>query len=342
MSQMLDKQDPIRLWRKQIQGKTMSNDVIVVFGGSGFVGRYVVRALAKAGKRVRVAMRRPHLGQDLRVMGDVGQIQLVQANVRNADSVARALEGATGVINLVGILYESGKQTFAATQLEGAQIVAAQAAKAGITRFVHMSALGADPASASKYGRTKGEAETAVLDLVPQATILRPSIIFGAEDNFFNQFAAMARVTPALPLIGGGQTRFQPVYVGDVAEAVVAGLDCGGGVFELGGPRVYSFKDLLSFILKEIERPRLFAPLPFFVAQPLGAVMNTLFKLYPFAGPPLTDDQVIMLKTDNIVSGNANTLKELGVTKLESIESIVPTYLYRFKPYGQFQVKRRT
>ena len=224
MSQMLDKQDPIRLWRKQIQGKTMSNDVIVVFGGSGFVGRYVVRALAKAGKRVRVAMRRPHLGQDLRVMGDVGQIQLVQANVRNADSVARALEGATGVINLVGILYESGKQTFAATQLEGAQIVAAQAAKAGITRFVHMSALGADPASASKYGRTKGEAEKAVLDLVPQATILRPSIIFGAEDNFFNQFAAMARVTPALPLIGGGQTRFQPVYVGDVADAVMAAI----------------------------------------------------------------------------------------------------------------------
>ena len=319
----------------------MSNDVIVVFGGSGFVGRYVVRALAKAGKRVRVAMRRPHLGQDLRVMGDVGQIQLVQANVRNPESVARALEGATGVINLVGILYESGKQSFQSTQLEGARVVAAESAKAGITRFVQMSALGADPASASNYGRTKGEAEQAVLGLIPSAAILRPSIIFGAEDNFFNQFAAMARMSPALPLIGGGHTKFQPVYVGDVATATVNALDCGGGTYELGGPRTYSFKEILEYILQEIERPRFLAPLPFFIAQPLGAVLNAVFKLYPFAGPPLTDDQVVMLKTDNVVSAGTKTLTDLRVTILESVEAIVPTYLYRFKPYGQFQVKRK-
>ena len=319
----------------------MSNDVIVVFGGSGFVGRYVVRALAKAGKRVRVAMRRPHLGQDLRVMGDVGQIQLVQANVRNPESVARALEGATGVINLVGILFESGKQSFQSTQLEGARIVAAESAKAGITRFVQMSALGADPASASNYGRTKGEAEQAVLGLIPSAAILRPSIIFGAEDNFFNQFAAMARMSPALPLIGGGTTKFQPVYVGDVAEATVNALDSGGGTYELGGPRTYSFKEILEYILKEIERPRFLAPLPFFIAQPLGAVLDAVFKLYPFAGPPLTGDQVVMLKTDNVVSAGAKTLADLRVTTLESVEAIVPTYLYRFKPYGQFQVKRK-
>lgn len=319
----------------------MSNDVIVVFGGSGFVGRYVVRALAKAGKRVRVAMRRPHLGQDLRVMGDVGQIQLVQANVRNPESVARALDGATGVINLVGILYESGKQSFQSTQLEGARIVAAESAKAGITRFVQMSALGADPASASNYGRTKGEAEQAVLGLIPSAAILRPSIIFGAEDNFFNQFAAMARMSPALPLIGGGTTKFQPVYVGDVAAATVNALDSGGGTYELGGPRTYSFKEILEYILKEIERQRFLAPLPFFIAQPLGAVLDAMFKLYPFAGPPLTGDQVVMLKTDNVVSAGAKTLADLRVTTLESVEAIVPTYLYRFKPYGQFQVKRK-
>ena len=319
----------------------MTQDVIVVFGGSGFVGRYVVRALAKAGKRVRVAMRRPHLGQDLRVMGDVGQIQLVQANVRNQDSIARALEGATGVINLVGILFESGKQTFDATQMAGASLVASESAKAGISRYVHVSAIGADQNSPSNYGRTKGEAEQAVLAAIPSATIIRPSIIFGAEDNFYNQFAAMAKMSPALPLIGGGKTRFQPAYVGDVAAAIVKGLDTGGGTYELGGPNIYSFKEILSYILDQIERPRFLAPLPFFVAQPLGAVLNAVFKLYPFGGPPLTDDQVKMLKTDNVVSANARTFADLGITELETVEAIVPTYLYRFKPYGQFQAKRK-
>lgn len=319
----------------------MASDVIVVFGGSGFVGRYVVRALAKAGKRVRVAMRRPHLAVDLRVMGDVGQIQLVQANVRNADSVARALEGADGVVNLVGILFEKGKQTFDSTQGQGANTVATAAAKAGITRYVHVSAIGADTTSSSNYGRTKGEAEAAVKAAIPSATIMRPSIVFGPEDNFFNQFAAMARITPALPLIGGGKTLFQPVYVGDVAQAVVKGLDTGGGTYELGGPRTYSFKDLLAYILKQIERPRFLAPLPFPIAQTLGAVLNAVFKLNPFGGPPLTDDQVKMLKVDNVVSANAKGFADLGITHLESVESIVPSYLVRFKPYGQFQVRTK-
>jgi uncharacterized protein YbjT (DUF2867 family) len=320
----------------------MAGDVIVVFGGSGFVGRYVVRALAKAGKRVRVAMRRPHLAVDLRVMGDVGQIQLVQANVRNAQSVARAMEGADGVVNLVGILFEKGKQTFASTQGEGAGTVAQEAAKVGITRYVHMSAIGADANSDSNYGRTKGEAEAAVKAAIPSATILRPSIVFGPEDNFFNQFAAMARVTPALPLIGGGATKFQPVYVGNVAQAVLKGLDTGGGTYELGGPRTYSFKELLAYILEQIERPRFLASLPFFVAQPLGAVMNAVFKLNPFAGPPLTDDQVKMLKVDNVVSEGALKFADMGITQLESVESIVPSYLVRFKPYGQFQARGKT
>jgi uncharacterized protein YbjT (DUF2867 family) len=319
----------------------MANDVIVVFGGSGFVGRYVVRALAKAGKRVRVAMRRPHLAVDLRVMGDVGQIQLVQANVRNADSVARAIEGADGVVNLVGILFEKGKQTFASTQGEGASTIAAAAAKAGITRYVHVSAIGADVASTSNYGRTKGEAEAAVTSTLPSATILRPSIVFGPEDDFFNRFAAMARVTPALPLIGGGGTKFQPVYVGDVAQAVLKGLNTGGGTFELGGPRIYSFKELLAYIIAQIERPRFLAPLPFFAAEFLGNVMDAVFRLNPFGGPPLTGDQVKMLKSDNVVAAGAKSFADLGITQLESVESIVPAYLVRFKPYGQFQARTK-
>ncbi len=317
----------------------MSGDVIVVFGGSGFVGRYVVRALAKAGKRVRVAMRRPHLAVELRVMGDVGQIQLVQANVRNPESVARALEGADGVINLVGILFEKGKQTFASTQSEGASIVAQAAASAGISRYVHVSAIGADANSPSNYGRTKGEAEAAVTALVPTATIVRPSIVFGPEDDFFNRFAAMARITPALPLIGGGGTKFQPVYVGDVASAVVKALDTGGGTYELGGPRTYSFKELLAYIIAQIERPRFLAPLPFFVAQIMGNVLDAVFRLNPFAGPPLTGDQVKMLKADNVVAHGAKGFSDLGITQLESVESIVPTYLVRFKPHGQFQAR---
>lgn len=322
----------------------MATDIFTVFGGSGFVGKYVVRALCRAGKRVRVAMRRPHLGHELRVMGDVGQVQLVQANVRNRESVARAVEGADAVINLVAILFEKGKQTFEDTVATGGTIVAEEAARAGITRFVHVSAIGADAGSKSAYGKAKGQAEAAVLAAVPTATILRPSIIFGPEDNFYNQFASMARMSPALPLIGGGQTKFQPVYVDDVADAVVAALsrpDTAGATYELGGPAVYTFEQILRHILKEIDRPRLLVSLPWIIATPMGAVMNGVFKFIPWAGPPLTADQVEMLKTDNVVSAGAKGFDSLGITALESVESITPSYLYRHRPHGQFQQTRK-
>jgi NADH dehydrogenase len=325
-----------------------SDQLIVVFGGSGFIGRQVVKALAKRGYRVRVPMRRPHLGHELRVMGDVGQIQLMQANVRFADSVDRALDGADGVVNLIGLLYEKGTQTFEDVQAGGAAVIAQAAAKHGVKRFVQVSAIGADTNGKADYARTKGQAEQAVRAALAEAVILRPSIVFGPEDEFFNRFAQMARYSPFMPDIGGGKTRFQPVYVQDVAEAVVAGLeraDARGRTFELGGPKVYSFKELISYILKEIDRPRLRVPLPFLIAQPMGIVADWVFRLNPFAGPPLTGDQVEMLKADNVVglSGQPGigTFADLGVTSLETVEAIVPTYLWRFRPYGQFQTKQQ-
>jgi NADH dehydrogenase len=322
----------------------MAGDLIVVFGGSGFLGRYVVRELAKRGKRVRVPMRRPHLGQDLRLLGGVGQIQLVQANLRFPESVDAALDGANGVVNLVGLLSEKGKQTFFNVQAEGAATIAAKADTREIDRFVHVSAIGAGPKSPSRYGRTKFDAEGAVRLSVPAAVIVRPSIIFGPEDDFFNRFADMAKFMPALPLLGFGKTKFQPVYVGDVAEAIVNALDdkaARGRTFELGGPRVYSFRELLKYILKTIDRQNVLIPLPLFIAQPMGSLLDALFKLHPFADPPLTGDQVGMLRKDNVVSAEAGvgTIADLGVKNLESVESIAPTYLWRFRPHGQFQAK---
>jgi NADH dehydrogenase len=325
----------------------MQGDLIVIFGGSGFIGRHLVKALAKRGKRVRVAMRRPHLGHELRVLGDVGQVQLVQANVRFPESVARALEGASAAVNLVGLLYEKGSQKFGPVQADGARTIAEAAKAAGVSRFVHVSAIGADERSRSAYGLTKAQAEQAVRATLPTATIVRPSIVFGPEDEFFNRFADMAKFSPALPLIGGGKTRFQPVYVQDVAEAIANALDradAQGRTFELGGPSVYSFKQLLQFILTTIERPRMLMPLPFGVAGTMGAFMDAAFRLNPFAGPPLTGDQVEMLKTDNVVGVTGDrsigTIADLGVSPLETVEAIVPTYLWRFKPYGQFETKQ--
>lgn len=318
------------------------SDLVVVFGGSGFVGKQVVRALAKAGKRVRVAMRRPHLGHELRVMGDVGQIQLVQANVRFPESVGRALEGADAVVNLIGVLHESGKQNFEALHVEAARTVADFAARAGIARLAHISAIGADSKGA-RYARSKHRGERAVLEKLPSATILRPSIIFGPEDNFFNRFANMAKFAPALPLIGGGKTRFQPVFVGDVADAIVAALDrpdARGRIYELGGPQIYSFKQLLQFVARESRRPVPLLDLPFVVAYPMGLLLGWGFKLIPFAAPPLTGDQVAMLRRDNVVGAGASTIQDLGVAQLESIEALVPTYLWRFRPHGQFQAKQ--
>lgn len=319
-------------------------DLVVVFGGSGFVGAHVVRALAKAGKRVRVAMRQPHLGHELRVLGDVGQIQLVQANVRYPESIARALEGADAVVNLVAVLNERGNQNFETLHVEGARAIAEAAAARGVKRFVQISALGAAP-KGPRYARSKYRGERAVLDVLPSATILRPSIVFGPEDNFFNRFANMAKFSPVLPLIGGGKTKFQPVFAGDVADAAAAALDradARGRVYELGGPSVYSFKQLLAYITNEINRPAPLLSLPFIVAYPLGLLCDWFFKLMPFGAPPITGDQVNMLMRDNIVGADpsAGKIQDLGVAQLESVEAIVPNYLWRFRPHGQFQAKQ--
>lgn len=328
----------------------MPDQLVVVFGGSGFIGKQVVRGLARRGYRVRIPMRRPHLGQELRVMGDVGQIHLMQANVRYPASVEAALEGADAVVNLVAVLSESGPQNFEKIHVEGARAVAEAAAKQGIKRLVHVSALGAAPKGA-RFARTKYRGERAVVEAVPSATILRPSIVFGPEDHFFNRFARMAATAAALkpfgalPLIGGGKTRFQPIFVGDVADSITAALtrpDARGRVYELGGPRIYTFEELMRYMLSEIERRVPLVSIPFVLAHPLGLLLDWTFRLIPFADPPLTGDQVTMLKRDNVVGmdANAGVVQDLGVTQLESVEAIAPTYLWPYRPYGQFQTRQ--
>lgn len=315
----------------------MSGRLVTIFGGSGFVGRHLVRALARDGWRVRVAVRRPDLAGHLQPLGGVGQIHAVQANLRYRNSIARAMAGADAVINLVGILAESGRQKFSTVQAQGARFVAEEAAKAGITNLVHLSAIGADADSASDYARSKALGEAAVLAAVPTAVILRPSIVFGPEDQFFNRFANMARFTPALPLIGGGETKFQPVYVGDVAEAAVKALNGGakpGAVYELGGPEVASFKALLEYILAVTGRSRALVSLPFSIAKMQASVLELL------PGKLLTVDQVTLLETDNVVSAAAaaegRTLQGLGIQPT-TYESVVPSYLYAFRKHGQFE-----
>lgn len=315
----------------------MTGKLAVVFGGSGFVGRNVVRELAKRGWRVRVAVRRPHLAQFLRPMGAVGQIQLKQCNIRYRPSIEEALKGADAVVNLVGILHQEGAQSFDAVQSRGAAAIAECARAAGIENFVQLSAIGADPDSASAYARTKAEGERAVRDLVPTAAIMRPSIIFGREDGFFNKFAAMAMMSPALPMIGGGKTKFQPVYVDDVADAICEALEnpeARGKTFELGGPRVYTFKELMQLMLSEIGRKRILAYVPFPVASMLGFA-GQIAGLLPFVDPPLTADQVTLLKTDNVVAEGALALADLGVAP-HTVESILPSYMVRYRKYGQF------
>ena len=256
--------------------------LVTVFGGSGFLGRYAVRALAKEGWRIRVVMRRPHLAPELRVMGDVGQIELVQGNLRHSDSLAEALQGAHAAVNLVGLLFEAGRQRFHALHVEGAAAVAKAAADAGALRFIQVSAIGADANSKAVYARTKAQGEAAVRAAFPMATILRPSVLFAEEDDFFNRFAGMAAIAPALPLIGGGGTQFQPVYAGDVGAAIASTIkmdQTAGRTFELGGPGVYTFKALMEMILRETGHRRLLLPLPFAVAEPMGVVagLATLF-----------------------------------------------------------------
>jgi len=275
--------------------------LVTIFGGSGFVGRYVVRELVNRGYRVRVAVRRPDLAGFLQPIGNVGQIQLVQANLRYRKSIDAAVKGSDVVINLVGILAESGRQKFDAVQAFGARAVA-EACRAEKAKLIHMSAIGADVESASGYGETKGRGEESVREVVKDAIIMRPSIVFGQEDEFFNRFGAMARFAPALPLIGGGTTRFQPVYVGDVAEAfalAVEGKVPTGKTYELGGPQTPTFRECLELLLKEIGRRKMLVSLPWFVAGMMGKALGWL------PGAPITSDQVEMLKTDNVVSDEA-------------------------------------
>lgn len=312
--------------------RLMAANVVTIFGGSGFLGRYLVRPLAETGARIRVAVRHPNAALFLKPLGDVGQVQLIQANVRHEGSVMRAVEGADAVVNLVGVLSPSGKQTFDAIHGEGAGTIAKAAAAAGAGRFVQVSAIGAAPKSESRYARSKAAGEAAVRDAFPDATILRPSIVFGPEDDFFNRFAAMARLAPALPLVGGGQTRFQPVYVCDVADAIMAALNADrtqGRLYELGGPRIYTFEDLLRFVLEAAGRSRPLVSLPFGLASFIGFFAQML------PNPPLTPDQVKLLKTDNVVAEGALALSDLGIDA-ECIEAIVPAYLQRFRKGGQF------
>jgi uncharacterized protein YbjT (DUF2867 family) len=316
----------------------VTSKLAVVFGGSGFLGRNVVRELAKRDWRVRVAVRRPHLAQFLRPMGAVGQIQLKQTNVRYLPSVAEALKGADAVVNLIGLLHQKGAQRFDTVQAGGAATIARLVGEAGIHRFAHVSAIGADEESDSLYARTKGEGERAVRETVPTATILRPSVIFGQEDSFFNKFATMANWFPALPLIGGGKTRFQPIYVDDVADAVCEVLthpDAASRTYELGGPRVYTFRELMELILQETGRKRILAPVPFPVASLMG-VAGEVMNWVPIFEPPLTRDQIKLLKHDNVVSETAEgVIADLGV-KPHTVESILPSYMVRYRKYGQF------
>ncbi|MGE0610710.1 MAG: complex I NDUFA9 subunit family protein [Hyphomicrobiales bacterium] len=310
--------------------------LVTIFGGSGFLGRHVVQAIARTGARMRIAVRRPDLAQHLQPLGGVGQIHAVQANLRYPDSVRHAVEGADVVINLVGILFESGKQNFNDVQARGAEAVAKAAKAAGARALVHVSAIGADPDSAAEYARSKAAGEKAVLKAFPGAVILRPSIVFGPEDDFFNRFAALARMSPALPLIGGGRTRFQPVYVGDVARAVTAvieGRAKPGAVYELGGPEVASFADLMRTMLRHVTRRRLLVPMPFWIAR----LKARFLQLLP--SPMLTVDQVRLLETDNVVSPLAQSQKRtfegLGIEP-QPMDAILPSYLYRFRPRGEF------
>jgi len=322
----------------------MSKGLVTIFGGSGFVGRYAARQLVKAGYRVRLACRRPGLAGDARLAGGPGWVDVVQANVRNRPSIAHALSGADYAINLVGILSEQGKQSYQGTQLLGATNIAELAAEAGIKGLVHVSAIGADAESKSEYAATKAKAEESVLNHFPGATILRPSIIFGPEDQFFNRFASMARFSPILPAIGGGKTKVQPVYAGDVADAITAAItntETRGKTYELGGPRTYSFNEIYDTVMRVTGRKCFKWPLPFFLAKPIGLIFGALFRYvapirWVLGPPPITGDQVELLKTDNIVADDALGLADLGVTELESVEAIVPKYLYRYRPYGEF------
>jgi NADH dehydrogenase len=305
---------------------------VTVFGGTGFLGRYVVRELARRGALIRVISRDPQAALELKTFGYVGQITLEYGSLLREDDVQRAVANSDAVVNLVGILYERGRQRFASVQAQGAERIAKAAAQAGVKRLVHISALGVDRVPSSKYARTKLAGERAVQAAFPAATILRPSVVFGAEDQFFNRFASLATISPFMPLIGGGKTRFQPVYAGDVAQAVVASLCCTrapGRVYELGGPTVQSFHEILTWIMNETGHRRPFLSLPFAVAGLVGAFAEWL------PVPPLTRDQVRLLKADNVVSAPEDTLQALGVEP-RCYSLIMPEFLHRYRKGGHY------
>ncbi len=304
----------------------MRDGYVAVVGGTGFLGRYVVRELAKRGYVVRVLSRNPLAGSELKTFGDVGQVVLDYADLSKPETLEGTLDNAYGVVNLVGVLFEKGQQNFTNLHSQGAERLAKLAKSAGVQRYVHVSALGVETAANSKYARTKLLGERATCSAMPHTTVLRPSVLFGPEDNFFNQFARMACFSPALPLIGGGETKFQPVYAADVAKAAAMAIDAPsmeGKTYELGGPEVLRFKDIIRYICEVIHRDPALVSIPF----PMARVMGAVSELLPV--PPLTRDQVQLLTYDNIVSGQALTFEHLGIAPT-SVEAVVPDYLTRF------------
>lgn len=306
--------------------------LVTVFGGSGFIGRQVVRELARLGCRVRVAVRDPEEAMALKPCGDVGQVTPVQANIRHDGSVKAAVQGADAVINLVGILYETENQRFETVHHQGSARIAKAAKEAGISNFVQMSALGASPESSANYARTKAAGEAAVRAAIPEAVVIRPSVVFGPQDAFFNRFASVMRFAPLLPLIGGGEQKFQPVYVGDVADAIVKALtdpSCAGRTYELGGPTVYTFRELMELVMAETGRHAGLVPVPF----ELASFKAFFLELLPV--PPLTRDQVELLKSDNVCSGDLPGLRDLGIQPTAA-EVILPSYLDIYRKGGRF------
>ncbi len=314
----------------------MSN-LVTIYGGSGFIGRYIARRMAKEGWRVRVAVRRPNEAMFVKPYGSVGQVELVLCNIRDDASVAAAMQGADAVVNCVGTFDAGGKNNFEAVQIYGAERIAKLASEAGIARMVHISALGADLAALSDSARTKALGEAAVHKYMPDAMILRPSVVFGPEDQFFNRFASMSRLGPILPVIGG-KTRFQPVYVDDVAAAAVKGvLGDASGTYELGGPEVRTFRELLQTMLEVIQRRKLIMNIPFPIARVLAAVFDVVEKisLGIVKNPSASPDQVKALRVDNVVHEGAKGLDDLGITPV-ALEAVLPDYLWRFRPSGQY------
>jgi uncharacterized protein YbjT (DUF2867 family) len=303
-----------------------------ILGGGGFIGRYVVKRLAERGDVLTVGGRNAAAAKYLRLKGEVGQVALVNLAIDDERLLPAFVAGNDAVVNLAGILRESGRQRFEIVHHVGPARLARLAREAGVARFVHVSAIGADPRSPSNYARSKAAGEEAVRDAFPTATILRPSVVFGPEDQFFNRLAAMATISPVIPLIGGGETRLQPVYVGDVADAVVRVIDdaaTAGRIYELGGPRVYTLRALTELLLEEIRRKRLLVDLPF----GLAALQARFLALLP--NPPLTPDQVELLKSDNVVAAGALGLEALGIAPT-AVEAILPTYLDRFRRGGWY------